>query len=152
MKRITSALLLLLTCALLLNSCFLPQGFGVQETTSADDSDNIPQREPDKTPNNDDSNPDPEPEPVPDPDPDPNPNPNPDPDPNPNPDPDVPQHLFTDFTDEQKSIWMQYIGTVIPFIPNDEYVFEGYYDIDDFENGIYFSTAGNTMSSNFGDS
>ena len=51
---------------------------------------------------------------------------------------------YSDFTATEKSLLTKYIGAHIPFIPNDEYYFEGYYDIDDYENGINFYTVGNT--------
>ena len=51
---------------------------------------------------------------------------------------------YKDFTISEKDIFTQYIGTVIPFIPNDEYYVEGYYDLTDYENGINFYTVGNT--------
>ena len=51
---------------------------------------------------------------------------------------------YNDFTMSEKAIFTQYIGALIPFIPNDEYYVEGYYDTADYENGINFYTVGNT--------
>ena len=56
------------------------------------------------------------------------------------------EHLYKDFTTYEKSLFTQYIGAVIPFIPNSEYYVEGYYDTDDYENGINFYTVGNTQA------
>ena len=64
-----------------------------------------------------------------------------------NPDtPVVPSYLYTDFTSNEKALFKTYIGEVIPFIPNNEYYVEGYYDVDDYENGMCFYTAGNTQA------
>ena len=52
--------------------------------------------------------------------------------------------IYSDFTMTEKNLLTKYIGVLIPFIPNDEYYFEGYYDVDDYENGINFYTVGNT--------
>ena len=53
-------------------------------------------------------------------------------------------HYYTDFTDEEKALFMQYIGAIIPFAPNDEYYVEGYYEETDYENGMYFAALGIT--------
>lgn len=53
-------------------------------------------------------------------------------------------YTFTDFESSEKTLFKTYIGEVIPFIPNNEYYVEGYYDVDDYENGMCFYTAGNT--------
>lgn len=55
-------------------------------------------------------------------------------------------YYYSDFTDDEKSIFNEYIGTVIPFAPNNEYYVGGYYDIDDYENGVNYYTIGNTYS------
>ena len=55
-------------------------------------------------------------------------------------------HTYTDFFSSDKALFNQYIGAVIPFIPNDEYYIEGYYDETDYENGINFYTIGNTQA------
>ena len=54
------------------------------------------------------------------------------------------KHLYLDFTSSDKALFTTYIGVVIPFIPNDEYYIEGYYDTNDYEHGINFYTYGNT--------
>ena len=133
MKRMIKLSALLLLCAVLFSSCVLPEGFFTSETTTQSEQNPAPQEKPDENP-----------DPTPNPDPEPEPEPTPKPDPEP--DLDVPQHLYNDFTDEEKAIWTQYIGALIPFIPNDEYIFEAFSDVDDFENGIYFSTTGNTQA------
>ena len=53
-------------------------------------------------------------------------------------------HIHTEFDADDKALWMQYIGVIIPFLPNDSYGIEGYYDVDDYENGLNFYTLGNT--------
>ncbi len=53
-------------------------------------------------------------------------------------------HLYNDFTSSEKAIFNRYIGEVIPFVPNNNYSVDGYYDVDDYENGINFYTVGNT--------
>ena len=55
-------------------------------------------------------------------------------------------HKYNDFTSSEKALFTQYIGVQIPFIPNNEYHIEGYYDVDDYENGINFYTIGNTQA------
>ena len=52
--------------------------------------------------------------------------------------------IYKDFTPGEKQLFTQYIGEIIPFIANDEYYVEGYYDVADYENGINFYTYGNT--------
>lgn len=51
---------------------------------------------------------------------------------------------FTDFDASEKALFNTYIGEVIPFLPNDEYYVEGYYEETDYENGMCFYTLGNT--------
>ena len=53
-------------------------------------------------------------------------------------------HTYSDFTPAEKDIFTQYVGTLIPFLPNDEYYVEGYFEKADYENGICFYTIGNT--------
>ncbi len=53
-------------------------------------------------------------------------------------------HYYTDFTAEEKALFMQYIGAIIPFAPNDEYYVEGYNEETDYENGMYFAAIGLT--------
>ncbi len=53
---------------------------------------------------------------------------------------------YNDFSAEDKALFSEYIGAQIPFIPNNEYYIEGYYDIDDYENGLNFYTIGNTQA------
>ncbi|MBE6693422.1 MAG: hypothetical protein E7589_01495 [Ruminococcaceae bacterium] len=55
-------------------------------------------------------------------------------------------HTYTAFTSSEKKLFNTYIGEIIPFIPNDEYYIEGYYDVDDYEHGINFYTFGNTQT------
>ncbi len=71
----------------------------------------------------------------------------PDPEPTgPNTDPTTPEidHLYKDWTQDDKALFTQYIGALIPFLPNSEYAIEGYYGVDDYENGLCFYTFGNT--------
>ena len=53
-------------------------------------------------------------------------------------------YAYYDFTNEEKALFMQYIGEVIPFLPNDGYYVEGYYEETDYENGMCFYTYGVT--------
>ncbi len=62
----------------------------------------------------------------------------------PEPDEPEPGYAYTDFTEDEKALFTRYIGTVIPFVPNDEYYVEGYYEETDYENGMCFYTFGNT--------
>lgn len=58
-------------------------------------------------------------------------------------------HLYNAFTASEKSIMLDVIGEVIPFVPNNEYYFEAYtYDYDDgtTETGVNFYTVGNTQA------
>ena len=59
--------------------------------------------------------------------------------------PIAPIYAFTDFTAEEKALFEQYIGVVIPFAPNNEYYVEGYYDETGYEYGMCFYTFGNTQ-------
>lgn len=54
------------------------------------------------------------------------------------------QYKNTDFTPAERELFMTYIGQLIPFLPNDEYYVEGYYEETDYENGLCFYTVGNT--------
>lgn len=54
-------------------------------------------------------------------------------------------HMYTSFTPAEKKLFEQYIGEVIPFIPNDEYYVEGYYEETDYEHGMNFYAFGNTQ-------
>ena len=51
---------------------------------------------------------------------------------------DESSYRYTDFTAAEKALFLQYIGEVIPFLPNDEYYLEGYNEIDDYENGMWY--------------
>ena len=62
------------------------------------------------------------------------------------PSPEEPEYLYKSFTASEKAIFEQYIGALIPFVPNNEYYVEGYYDVADYENGINFYTVGNTSA------
>ena len=42
------------------------------------------------------------------------------------------EYTYYDFTAAEKALFMQYIGEVIPFLPNDEYYVEGYYEETDY--------------------
>lgn len=53
-------------------------------------------------------------------------------------------YKFNDFSAAEKKVFLDYIGEVIPFIANNEYAVEGYYEETDYENGINFYTVGNT--------
>ena len=53
-------------------------------------------------------------------------------------------HLYTDFTSDEKALFEEYFGFVIPFIPNSEYYVEEYEDWG--ETGITFYTYGNTQA------
>ena len=53
-------------------------------------------------------------------------------------------HTYIDWTNGDKALFTQYIGALIPFLPNDEYYIEGYYDKTDYEYGLCFYTVGNT--------
>ena len=50
------------------------------------------------------------------------------------------QYKFNDFADDEKALFTRYVGEVIPFLPNNEYYVEGYYDVNDYENGMCFYT------------
>ena len=54
-------------------------------------------------------------------------------------------HEYMDFTEAEKALFDQYIGGRIPFVPNNEYYVEGYYDQTGYEYGINFYTYGNTQ-------
>ena len=53
-------------------------------------------------------------------------------------------YTYTSFTSDERSLFMQYFGEAIPFLPNDEYYVEEYTFED--EVGINFYTFGNTTS------
>ena len=57
-----------------------------------------------------------------------------------------PGHTYTDFTAEEKTLFNEVVGMIIPFLPNDNYGVEKYtLDWDDcYEWGISFYTEGNT--------
>ena len=61
-----------------------------------------------------------------------------------NPDDGDTGYTYTDFTSNEKALFLQYIGEVIPFLPNDEYYLEGYNDVDDYENGMWYCVVGAT--------
>lgn len=55
--------------------------------------------------------------------------------------------LYADFTDEEKALFTEYFGEVIPFLINNEYYVEKYtydYDTGEFEQGINFYVCGAT--------
>lgn len=53
-------------------------------------------------------------------------------------------YTYTDFTDEEKAIFEEYVGYVPPFIPSDNYEFGSLYGEDDFSRGIRYSSLFNT--------
>ena len=55
-------------------------------------------------------------------------------------------YKYTDFTAEEKAVFMQYIGEVLPFPATNDYEFETYYDDYYYSDGITFSTSGNTQA------
>ena len=55
-------------------------------------------------------------------------------------------YTYTAFTPTEKALFIQYIGEVIPFVPNNEYYVEGYYDKTGYEYGMSFYTFGNTQA------
>lgn len=59
--------------------------------------------------------------------------------------PDSTNHLYNDFKQEEKDLFIDYFGEVIPFIPNDEYYVEEYSEVSMGEYGINFYTFGNTQ-------
>ncbi len=59
-------------------------------------------------------------------------------------DEDTDEHLYTDFTAEEKALFDELVGLVIPFIPNDEYYVDEYDFGGDF--GVNFYTFGNTQA------
>ena len=59
---------------------------------------------------------------------------------------DVTDHLYTDFTADEKTLFKDIVGLVIPFIPNDEY-YATKYEYETFgENCVHFYTIGNTQA------
>ena len=60
------------------------------------------------------------------------------------PKPDDSSHTYKDWSADDKALFNQYIGALIPFLPNDEYYIEGYYAETDYEYGLCFYTIGNT--------
>ena len=57
---------------------------------------------------------------------------------------DTPDHLYTDFTTDEKALFNNSVGLVIPFIPNDEYYVEEY-ELEE-ESGVNFYAFGNTQA------
>lgn len=53
---------------------------------------------------------------------------------------------YIDWTASDKALFTQYIGALIPFLPNDEYYIEGYYDETDYEYGLCLITVGTTKA------
>ena len=62
------------------------------------------------------------------------------------PKPDDSTHAYKDWSKDDKALFSQYIGALIPFLPNNEYYIEGYYEETDYENGICFYTVGSTAA------
>ena len=61
-------------------------------------------------------------------------------------DTDDSNHTYTDFTDEEKALFTDRVGFVIPFIPNDEYYVEEYSDDEYGEYGVNFYAFGNSQA------
>lgn len=63
-------------------------------------------------------------------------------------DEDENKYTYTDFTASEKQLFKDYLGEVIPFVPNNDYCVEEYsYDYDDSrETGLNFYTFGNTKA------
>ena len=59
---------------------------------------------------------------------------------------EVSPYKYTDFTEWEKKVLLRYIGEVLPFPATDEYGFEGYYEEEDYQNGVNFYTLGNTQA------
>ena len=57
--------------------------------------------------------------------------------------PDV-DYEYEDWTSNDRSLFIRYIGALIPFLPNNEYYIKGYQDEVDYENGLRFITIGTT--------
>ncbi len=57
-------------------------------------------------------------------------------------------YAYTDFTTDEKALFMQYIGEIIPFVANDEYYVEGWNESEGlgYEYGMCFYTFGNTAA------
>ena len=58
-------------------------------------------------------------------------------------------YTYTDFTASEKSLFRQYFGEVIPFVPNNEYYVKEYsqtHETGEVEAGINFYTFGNTQA------
>lgn len=57
-------------------------------------------------------------------------------------------YTYTKFTDEEKALFIEIFGEVIPYAPNNEYYVEEYtYDWgDEYEDGLNFYTYGNTQA------
>ena len=152
MKQPLRLAALLLVCTLLFSSCFLPEKILAGDGTLATDAPqpNNPDPTP-GTPSDPPTNEEQKPSPAPPPEGGTenedeneneggNENDGGDEGGNENPTP----HIHTEFDADDKALWMQYIGVIIPFLPNDSYGIEGYYDVDDYENGLNFYTLGNT--------
>lgn len=52
---------------------------------------------------------------------------------------------YTDFTQEEKDLYNEYFGFVLPFIPNNDYIVDEFDPTEDGVNGVYFVTLGNTQ-------
>lgn len=56
------------------------------------------------------------------------------------------RYIYQDFTSEEKDILVEYVGSVIPFSPCNNYYFEGILAEDDFTAGVNYYTVGNTRA------
>lgn len=59
-------------------------------------------------------------------------------------DPTPGYYTYDGFSYEETALFQKYVGVVIPFAPTDEYEVSGYYGDEDYEEGMRFSTYGNT--------
>lgn len=62
-------------------------------------------------------------------------------------DPEIPDDKFTDFTEEEKALFTEYVGEVIPFISCDEYSVEPRdgKDSQNYWEGLYYYAVGNSI-------
>ncbi len=55
-------------------------------------------------------------------------------------------HTYNDFTPADKALLTEYLGTTIPFLPNEYYTLEGYNSPEGYEEGFHFRALGNTQA------
>lgn len=61
-------------------------------------------------------------------------------------DPTPGYYTYTKFTDDEKQLFLTYIGEIIPFAPTDEYYVGGYYEEYGYEDGMRLNAFGNTKA------